>query len=302
MPTQSPAEPPSHAPGPLHPPSREPVLVVGGGNMAQAIVRGSLAAGVLDPAFVRVLEPDQGKHAVHRSLGVHADADADASASWFEEHANAVTQGQVLLCVKPQVLRAAAAGVQRVMARSRVVISILAGTTSQIVRAAMGENARVVRAMPNLAASIAQGATALCLGQGAREGDDALARRIFSAVGPCVITLPESQFDAFTALAGSGPAYLFYLAQAMIEGGVRAGLSHEHARDASIQTLLGAAMMLTRSGQSPEELRAAVTSKGGTTAAAVAVLDQHGVRKAVGDAIIAGAARGAELARLASGT
>jgi pyrroline-5-carboxylate reductase len=155
--------------------------------------------------------------------------------------------------------------------------------------------------MPNLAASIAQGVTAICIGDGAHEGDDDAASRIFQSVGPIVTRLDESQFDAFTALAGSGPAYLFYLAQGMIEGGARAGLPHRLARDTTIQTLLGAAMLLAKSDQTPEALRSAVTSKGGTTEAAVGVLDRRATLGAIAEAIIAGAARGKELAAMACG-
>lgn len=309
MTTQPPPNPPP-APGGAIRPS---LLFVGGGNMATAILRGGIAACVIEPSRVMVLEPDQSKHAALHVLGVRVspvardaiawlnecDADAERSSPMSEVPHAAPHAAQLFLCVKPQMLRQAAADVRAAFDAPRVVVSILAGTPSSVVRRALGEHARVVRAMPNLAASIAQGVTAICRGDGANAGDDAAAWHIFESVGPIVMRLDEAHFDAFTALAGSGPAYLFYLAQGMIEGGVRAGLSREHARDATIQTLLGAAMLLARSDQSPGELRGAVTSKGGTTAAAVGVLDEHKALSVIGDAIVAGAARGAELAKLA---
>lgn len=287
-------------------PMAQPLLFVGGGNMATAILRGGIGGGVVDPSRVLVIEPDQSKHSALGTLGVRVSAIAREGIVWLKsfdlqgDAANS-TNGQVVLCVKPQMLQQAAPDIRAAFDTPRVVVSILAGTPSALVHRTLGTNARVVRAMPNLAASIAQGATAICLGEGARDGDDMAACRIFESVGPIVMRLDESRFDAFTALAGSGPAYLFYLAQGMIEGGVRAGLTHGQSRDATIQTLLGAGMLLARSDQSPETLRAAVTSKGGTTAAALAVLDQRDTLRAITDAIVAGTARGAELAKLADG-
>lgn len=285
---------------------QQPLLVVGGGNMAGAILRGGLAAGAIDASRVFVVEPDTAKHAALNELSVRVSASASDGVAWINSvdevagdpgQRRAASGGQVVLCVKPQMLPQAAADIRAAFDSPRVVISILAGTPSSIVRRSLGEHARVVRAMPNLAASISQGVTAICLGDGASDADDAVAHAIFHAVGPMVLRLDESKFDAFTALAGSGPAYLFYLAQGMIEGGVRAGLSHEESNSATSQALLGAAMLLSRSDQAPESLRAAVTSKGGTTAAAVGVLDQREALRAIADAIVAGTARGAELAK-----
>lgn len=275
--------------------------------MAVAILRGGIAAAVIDASRVFVIEPDTAKHAALNELRVRVSSSASEGVEWISSinHAGEETlkpwaaTGQVVLCVKPQMLLQAAADIRAAFNSPRVVISILAGTPSSIVRRSLGEHARVVRAMPNLAASISQGVTAICLGDGASDADDAVAHAIFHAVGPMVMRLDESKFDAFTAMAGSGPAYLFYLAQGMIEGGVRAGLSREESNNATRQALLGAAMLLSRSDQAPELLRAAVTSKGGTTAAAVGVLDNREALRAIADAIVAGAARGAELAKLA---
>lgn len=275
--------------------------------MAVAILRGGIAAAVIDASRVFVIEPDTAKHAALNELSVRVSSSASEGVEWIssinlaseEARKPGAAAGQVVLCVKPQMLPQAAADIRAAFNSPRVAISILAGTPSSIVRRSLGEHARVVRAMPNLAASISQGATAICLGDGASDADDAVAHAIFHAVGPMVMRLDESKFDAFTAMAGSGPAYLFYLAQGMIEGGVRAGLTDEQARNATRQTLLGAAMLLSRSDQAPESLRAAVTSKGGTTAAAVGVLDNREALRAIADAIVAGAARGAELAKLA---
>jgi len=174
-------------------------------------------------------------------------------------------------------------------------VSILAGTPSTKVRAALGDCVRVVRAMPNLAARIGQGATAVCAGAGAREEDAEAPVRLFRGVGPVVVLLEEPLFDAFTALAGSGPAYVCYLAEAMERAAARMGLDAETAGVVVRQVLSGAAGLLHEPGAGAAGLRAAVTSRGGTTEAAVRVLDEAGVMAAIERAIVAARDRGREL-------
>src|SRR5690606_13250813 len=157
-------------------------------------------------------------------------------------------------------------------------------------------NAAVVRAMPNLPARIRQGATAICLGDGAAPGDDDFALALFRGIGPLVLRIDESLMDAFTAVAGSGPAYLFYLAEAMTRAATELGFDAPAAREIVKATLAGSASLLAQSSESPADLRAAVTSKGGTTEAATTVLDNAGVMNAIVRAITAARDRGRELA------
>lgn len=267
------------------------LVIIGGGNMARAIVRGGIDAGVLSPEAVIVCEPDAQKHGPFEAMGAratvsHADALGDLG------------DGQVLLAVKPQMLGAVGEQVRGSLAgRGVVVISILAGTPSAKVRDALGEGVRVVRAMPNLAASLRRSTTALCLGAGAKEGDDAFAARLFTGIGPVVERIDESLMDAFTAVAGSGPAYVFYLAEAMAEAAVELGFEADVAERIVRETVAGAGLLLGGSTESAAVLRGAVTSKGGTTAAAIASLEASGVRERVRDALRAARDRGAELGR-----
>lgn len=273
---------------------RTPLAVIGGGNMARAILGGASEAGLVRGRCV-VAEPVEDKRADFE-LAVPSAAEAIA---WVREREPAPGAGQVLLAVKPQMLDAVAGEIAPVLAGEdpgRVVITILAGTPSAKVRAALGGTARVVRAMPNTPARIGRGITAVCLGDGARQGDDAFAKLLFAGVGR-VVDLPESLLDAFTAVAGSGPAYVFYLVEAMVEAACELGFEREQATAIVRETVSGAGELMRSSPEAPRALRAAVTSKGGTTAAATEVLDQAGVMDHVIRAIHAARHRGTELAK-----
>ena len=262
------------------------LLIIGGGNMASAIVRGALQRGFSADRFT-VAEPDAARRAAFQALGVRTNPAAT------REIVGALPPGdQILLAIKPQSLPDLAAQLRPL--GPRVVISILAGTTTARIADALGGAARVVRIMPNTPARIGLGCAALALGTTTLPEDAALARDLFSAVG-IVLDLPEAQFDAFTALAGSGPAYLFLLAEAMARAGAVAGLPPDIADAATRQTLHGAAALLAQTPDAPEALRAAVTSRGGTTEAALAALDPALFIERMATAIRAARDRGATL-------
>jgi pyrroline-5-carboxylate reductase len=164
------------------------------------------------------------------------------------------------------------------------------------VRAALGGTVRIVRAMPNLPASVRRGVSAVALGAGARAADVEVAHALLGGVGE-TIEIPERQMDAFTAVAGSGPAYVFYLAEGMLHAAVRLGFDQEMAQRIVGATIEGAAAMLAASDHAPAELRARVTSKGGTTAAAMRILEDARTLETIVTAIRAARDRGAELAR-----
>lgn len=174
------------------------------------------------------------------------------------------------------------------------VLSIAAGVTVARLEAALGRDIPVVRAMPNTPALVGSGAAAIAPGSHARADDLAWAESILRAVG-IVVTVPEKLLDAVTGLSGSGPAYVFLVAEALTEAGVLAGLPRDTSARLTAQTLLGAARLLTETGDGPEALRAAVTSPGGTTAAGLRALEQAGVRAAFLDAVMAAMARSREL-------
>ena len=268
--------------------SERRIGVVGGGNMARAIIEGCVASGRFGPGDWAVAEPDGAKREAMRAIGVEVVEHARALASRIAHDA------PILLAVKPQSLPEVASDLGGA-GRGRVVITILAGTPSARVRAALGGDCRVVRVMPNTPAQIGRGTSAITLGAGARAGDDALAERMFSAIGT-VARIDESMMDAFTAVAGSGPAYVFFLAEAMVQAARRVGFEADVAEAIVRSTLSGSGLLLEASESNAAELRRAVTSKGGTTEAALGVLDRAQVLEAFVEAIVAARDRGVQLA------
>ncbi|NRA58832.1 MAG: pyrroline-5-carboxylate reductase [Phycisphaerales bacterium] len=277
-----------------------PLLVIGGGSMAHAILSGAAGAGLLDGPVV-VAEPDDARRAGISAVDTAIDAVATvADACEALPYADAA----VLLCVKPQALAGVLDEIRAAngddMLGGRCCISILAGVTVATLTEAT--RARVVRTMPNLPIATGHGATALSASDDATGEDLDRAHRLFGAASR-VYDLPEAAIDAFTGAAGSGPAYAFLMAEGLIAGvldaGREAGLGEDNARSIVAQTLLGAGAMLAQEcrGELPDPagLRVAVTSPGGTTAAALEVLEARGVRDAVREAVLAAARRAGEL-------
>ena len=195
--------------------------------------------------------------------------------------------------MKPGDVAAVLAGVHDTLPEDALVVSIAAGVSIATLEAAV-PGRPVVRAMPNTAALVREGVAAIAPGSDATEGHLDDAERLLAAVGT-VVRVPESQLDAVTGLSGSGPAYVFLVAEALIEAGVLVGLPRATASELVVQTLVGSARLLAEGPDGPEELRAAVTSPGGTTADGLRVLEQRGMRAALMDAVAAATARSAEL-------
>jgi pyrroline-5-carboxylate reductase len=201
----------------------------------------------------------------------------------------------VIVAVKPADATAALESCADAVAESTLVLSIAAGITVRALEAAV-PGRPVVRAMPNTGTLVGRGATAIAAGSHASELDLALAERILGSVG-IVVRVPEEHLDAVTGLSGSGPAYVFLVAEAMIDAGVLVGLPRDVSDALVRQTLLGAAALLEDGDVSPEAHRAAVTSPGGTTEAGIAVLEERGVRAAMIEAIEAATRRSNDLGR-----
>ena len=205
--------------------------------------------------------------------------------------ASADLPADAVLAVKPPEVPGAAAAA--VAAGAVRLLSIAAGVEIQTLQLGL-RHAAIIRVMPNTPAQVGEGAAAVCAGSSAGPGDLDWAEAILSAVGR-VVRVEEAQIDAVTGLSGSGPAYVFLVAEALMEAGAAVGLDAAVARALTEQTLLGAARLLSESGQSPQDLRAAVTSPGGTTAAGIAVLEERGLRRALAEAVAAATARSREL-------
>jgi pyrroline-5-carboxylate reductase len=259
------------------------IAFLGGGNMATALI-GGLRRGGLEGASIVVVEPEAAARTrLTRDFGVRAFGASDASLRDAE---------RVVWAVKPQAFREAAAPVAA-HTRGALHVSVMAGIRSDAMVQALGTE-RIVRAMPNTPALIGAGAAAISPGAHATEDDLKWAEEILGAVG-VVVRVPEKALDAVTGLSGSGPAYVFLVAEALAEAGVLAGLPRDVAETLAFQTLLGSARLLVESDSGPAALRAAVTSPGGTTAAGLRELERHGVRAAFLDAVTAAAERSREL-------
>jgi pyrroline-5-carboxylate reductase len=257
--------------------------VVGGGRMGEALVGGLLRAGGHRLDAVRVVEALPGRRAELETAFPGVDV--------AEEPGEA--EGTVL-AVKPADVPAACRAVAA--ATGSRVLSIAAGVPIATLEASLAPGTPVVRGMPNTPALVGLGASAIAPGNHAGEADLAWAEGLLGAVG-LVVRVKEPLLDAVTGLSGSGPAYLYLVAEALVEAGVLAGLSRDVSHALTVRTLLGAATLLADGTDGPEALRAAVTSPGGTTAAGLQVLEQRGLRAAFLDAVEAATARSQELGR-----
>jgi pyrroline-5-carboxylate reductase len=257
------------------------LAVVGGGNMGAALVGGLLHAGwaATDIAVVEVL-PARADQLRDMFPGVAVVNEIPSCAA-------------ALVAVKPYDVAAACADAAR--AGATRLLSIAAGIGVAALQDAAGPDVVVVRAMPNTPALVGKGAAAICGGSTADDEDLAWAESILGSVG-IVVRVPESQLDAVTGLSGSGPAYLFLVAEALIDAGVLAGLSRPNSEALVSQLFVGSAALLEQRGD-PGQLRAMVTSPGGTTAAGLRELEEHGVRSAFLEAVMSASQRSAELGR-----
>ncbi len=263
------------------------IAFVGGGNIVRMLVTGLVAAGV-DPDSIRVAEPvAQVRAALHHDFGVRVFADNPAAVAGADAW---------ILGVKPQLIRGVCEGLaaQAQLARP-LVFSVAAGVTTLQLDRWMGGDIAIVRAMPNAAAVLGAGVTGLYANPQVGPAGCRRAERLMWASGETVWVTDEAKMDAVTAVSGSGPAYAFLLAEAMIDAALAEGLPDDVARSLVAQTLLGAARMMTEEQATPVEMRRRVTSPDGTTQAAVEVLLDGGFPGLVGRAIHAARIRGRQL-------
>jgi len=264
------------------------IAFIGGGHMTTSLVGGLRARGAA-PTDLTVADPvATQRERLQFDFGVHASGD----------NAAAVRDADlVVLAVKPQDMAAAAASIAAELARRRrVVASVAAGIRIGDLARWLGRGTPIVRTMPNRPALIGAGVTAACAGAGVGPADRAAVERVLSAAGSVVWLADEAHMDAVTAVSGSGPAYFFLLIEALEDAGKALGLPPATARHLAVHTALGAGRMAAEGSEPPATLREQVTSRGGTTAAALAVLERADVRGIFAEAIAAAARRSAELA------
>ncbi|MEC5211875.1 pyrroline-5-carboxylate reductase [Polaromonas sp. CG_9.5] len=248
--------------------STDPIAFIGGGNMASAIIGGLLKRG-LATSQIQVIEPFAEQRAkLVQQFQVEASETPGASL-------NRATL--VVWAVKPQTFREAAEQ-SRAHTASALHLSVAAGIRSDTIANWLGTE-RVVRAMPNTPALIGQGMTALFARPAASAEDRLTIEHVVQTTGAFLWLDQEAQLDAVTALSGSGPAYVFYFIEAMIQAGTDMGLSREQAHQLAVGTFVGASALAREATEPPEVLRARVTSKGGTTYAALSVMEQDGIKE-----------------------
>jgi len=262
------------------------VGILGAGNMGEALIRGVLKASLMRPNQIIASRRDP-----ERLVRLHTDLRVRTTT----DNAALVTASDVVLCcVKPQHALDTLKGLANVFRSDQTLISIVAGVPIDSLEAVFNENVPIVRVMPNTPSLVGEAATGYCLGRYATASHALEAAEIFSAVG-IALQAEESHMNAITAVSGSGPAYIFYLLEALYEGASAVGLPRELAEALVKQTVLGAARLVSDTGRHPSELREAVTSPGGTTEAALRVLKDGGFLDLVRDAIVAARDRGVEL-------
>jgi len=259
---------------------------VGGGNMAEAMIRGLLAAKLMAPRDILVSDVREDRLTFLRDTYGVETAQTNPEAAEKAEI--------VVLSVKPQIMGEVLDGLIDVVNGSKLLVSIAAGVTTGSIADRFPGPVRVIRVMPNTPALVLEGASALTRGRHATSEDLEIAKRFFRAVGKVVI-VEESLMDAVTGLSGSGPAYIFLIIDALSDAGVKVGLSRDIAQLLAAQTVMGAARMVLETKKHPGELKDMVTSPGGTAIAGLHTLEQGGLRTTLINAVEAATVRSREL-------
>jgi pyrroline-5-carboxylate reductase len=260
------------------------ILFIGGGNMATALIGGLLQQS-FKPGDLRVVEvSEQARQRLQQQFGVRTIAASEGE----------IAEDVVVLAVKPQQMRAVAADL-RAGLRGRLVISIAAGIRTADLSRWLGGHDRIVRVMPNTPALIRSGVSGLFAPPAVNQADRDSAQSILGAVGGVVWVRNESDIDTVTAISGSGPAYVLYFIEALEQAGVELGLNHGQAHDLAVQTFVGAAKLAAGSDDTAAVLRARVTSKAGTTEAALKTMEASEIKRRIVEAVHAAARRSKEL-------
>lgn len=263
------------------------ICFLGAGSMAEAIIRGLIDTKLLEPSRISAVNRSNAERLQELShrYGItvpQTESDKDRLIRDADI---------VVLAMKPKDAGPALASLASLLHNEQLIISVIAGISTDALMKMIGKELPIVRTMPNTSSTIGLGATALCFSKQVSEEQRRWAEAIFASVG-IVKIVDESLIDAVTGVSGSGPAYIYYVMEAMIEGGIQLGLTPEAAKELTVQTVLGAARMVQITGEEPAELRRKVTSPGGTTQAALGVMASYQLQ----EAIIQGVRRSAERA------
>jgi pyrroline-5-carboxylate reductase len=261
------------------------VTFLGAGNMAEALLKGLLRAGMPKERVTATVKRQERKAELeathHISVG-------------FDNAYAAKSADTIVLCAKPQAMRKLVSQIAPAVNEKKLIISIAAGVPIEAFERALPKGARLIRAMPNTPCLVGAGATAIARGEHATDADLELATRVFAEVG-ITVSVEEGQIDAATGLSGSGPAYIFLIIEALSDAGVKVGLSRQISTRLAAQTVLGSARLLIETGQHPGHLKDQVTSPGGTAIAGLHTLEAGGLRNTLIDAVEAASRRAREL-------
>ena len=266
------------------------ICILGSGNMGEALISGLISSASSKPGKIictdvreATLEAMQKKYGVRTtSSNLEAVADSDI----------------VIYAVKPQIMAAVLNETAEKLDMSKLIISIAAGVPMEAIESLLNKKLRLIRVMPNIAAAVKEAATAVAAGKHATQEDIKLAMTVFNSIGKTVFIPENSLMDAITGLSGSGPAYIFLIVEALVDAGVKVGLSRPEALLLSAQTVLGAAKMLIETKEHPGQLRDRVTSPGGTAIAGLATLEQGGLRTTLINAVEVATNRSKELGEM----
>ena len=262
------------------------LAVLGAGTMGETLIAALLDAGTITADGVVATAKHQPRldHLAER-FGIETTLDNETAVRGADV---------VLLCVKPQIAPRVLESVGKKLVDGPILVSIVAGLTTQRMEALVGDNVPVVRAMPNTPSRIGYGMSAVCGGRWATDGHKALAQRVFAEIGRCLV-LDERYFDAVTGLSASGPAFLYIVIEALAEGGVKVGLPRAVATELAAQTCLGAAQMVLETGHHPAVLKDEVTTPAGCTVDGIMTLEEGGLRVTLIKAIVEASRRAREL-------
>ncbi len=260
---------------------------IGGGQMAEALIKGILSAGLYNKSQIFLSEPDKKRSKYMKdSYGIYITNTSDTI--WQQ-------CSSVILAVKPQVMESVLQESKQHVETKHLIVSVAAGLPISFYEQQLERsNAKIIRVMPNTPALILEGASALSYNKNVTEEDATIGKQIFDAVGTCVI-LDEHYLDGVTGLSGSGPAYVFTFIEAMIDAGIKTGLTRDAAETLTLQTIAGSVRLMQEKKEHPAALRSQVTSPGGTTIAGLHVLEREGFRGIIMDAIETATNRSIEL-------
>jgi len=270
--------------------SQKKICILGSGNMGEALVSGMTSSGASRPEDLICTDVRTEKLvAMRERYGVRTSEDNNTAVQ---------ASDIVIYATKPQILASVLRETAPSLDLSKLVISIAAGVPLAAIESCLNKELRLIRVMPNIAASVKMAATAIAAGTHVQKDDVRLAKAIFDSVGRCVFIKENELMDAITGLSGSGPAYIFLIIDALADAGVKMGLARQDALALSAQTVLGAAKLLQETGEHPGQLKDRVTSPGGTAIAGLHTLEKGGLRTTLINAVEAATRRSKELGEM----